>query len=69
MLHKALLNRNRRMLKAVSDVHFSVQQDETFGLVGESGSGKSTVARLIAGLYQPDSGQVRVFGKDINQSR
>ena len=68
VLQKAVFKRNRRMLKAVSDVQFSVQQGETFGLVGESGSGKSTVARLIAGLYQPDSGQVRVYGNDINQS-
>lgn len=69
VLQKAMLKRNRRMLKAVSDVNFTVQKGETFGLVGESGSGKSTVARLIAGLYKPDSGQVHVFGKDINQNR
>lgn len=69
VLQKAVFKRNRRMLQAVSDVNFTVQQGETFGLVGESGSGKSTVARLIAGLYKPDSGQVHVFGKDINQNR
>ena len=55
------------MLKAVNNVSFSVQQGETFGLVGESGSGKSTVARLIAGLYTPDSGTINVFGKDVNE--
>ncbi len=69
VLKSAVLKRNRRMLKAVNDVSFSVQQGETFGLVGESGSGKSTVARLIAGLYEPDSGNIRVLGKDIGQAR
>lgn len=69
VLQKAVLKRNRRMLQAVNNVSFSVQQGETFGLVGESGSGKSTVARLIAGLYKPDKGQVRVFGRDINENR
>ena len=66
ILQNAVFKRNRRMLKAVNNVSFSVKQGETFGLVGESGSGKSTVARLIAGLYQPDSGAIEVFGANIN---
>lgn len=65
VLQKALLKRNRRMLQAVDDVSFTVSEGETFGLVGESGSGKSTVARLISGLYLPDSGTVRVLGQDV----
>lgn len=64
-LQKAVLKRNRKMLKAVDDVTFTVNEGETFGLVGESGSGKSTVARLIAGLYRPDSGMIRVIGQDV----
>ena len=69
VLQKAVLRRNRRMLKAVNAVSFDVRQGETFGLVGESGSGKSTVARLIAGLYKPDAGNIRILGEDINQNR
>ena len=65
MLQKALLRRNRKMLRAVNEVSFTVTEGETFGLVGESGSGKSTVARLIAGLYRPDSGSIRVHGQDV----
>ena len=64
-LQKAVLKKNRKMLKAVDNVSFTVKQGEVFGLVGESGSGKSTVARLIAGLYRPDSGTIRVKGTDI----
>ena len=66
VLQKAVLKRNRRMLQAVDDVSFTVAEGETFGLVGESGSGKSTVARLITGLYRPDSGNIRVIGQDIS---
>ncbi len=65
VLQKALLKRNRKMLRAVNDVSFQLEPGETFGLVGESGSGKSTVARLIAGLYRPDAGTVRVLGQDV----
>ena len=66
VLQKALLKRNRKMLRAVNDVSFQLEPGETFGLVGESGSGKSTVARLIAGLYRPDAGTVRVLGQDVS---
>ncbi len=65
VLQKALLKKNRRMLKAVNDVSLTIREGETFGLVGESGSGKSTVARLLAGLYRPDSGMIRVLGQDV----
>ena len=65
VLQKAVLKKNRKMLKAVDDVSLTIREGETFGLVGESGSGKSTVARLIAGLYKPDSGMIRVLGQDV----
>ena len=68
VLQKAVLKRNRKMLRAVNEVSFSVGEGETFGLVGESGSGKSTVARLIAGLYRPDSGNIRVIGQDVSSN-
>ena len=66
VLQRALLPRNRKTLKAVDEVNFAIRPGETFGLVGESGSGKSTVARLIAGLYRPDSGVVRLMGRDVS---
>ncbi|MFC3499729.1 dipeptide ABC transporter ATP-binding protein [Micromonospora krabiensis] len=42
----------------VRDVSLTVARGETVGLVGESGSGKSTVARIVAGLLDPDHGSV-----------
>ena len=65
VLQKAVFKQNRRMLRAVKDANFGVRRGETFGLVGESGSGKSTVARLIAGLYKPDAGTIRLNGQDV----
>ncbi|MGR3322533.1 MAG: dipeptide ABC transporter ATP-binding protein [Pseudooceanicola sp.] len=65
ILQRAIRARNRKTVKAVDDVTLTVRRGETLGLVGESGSGKSTVARLIAGLYRPDSGTIRIEGTDV----
>ena len=69
VLRKAFLKSNRKVLRAVNDVSFSITSGETFGLVGESGSGKSTVARLIAGLYTPDEGNIRILGQDMGDRK
>jgi peptide/nickel transport system ATP-binding protein len=54
----------KALLHAVSGVDLEIRQGETVALVGESGSGKSTLARLILGLLQPTSGEIRVEGDD-----
>lgn len=50
---------------AVRDFSLQICEGETLGLVGESGCGKSTVARIAAGLYTPDSGVFRYRGKPL----
>ncbi|GGQ25232.1 phosphonate C-P lyase system protein PhnK [Actinomadura coerulea] len=49
----------------VKDVSFDLAPGEVLGLVGESGSGKSTVARCVARLTRPNSGQVLLGGRDV----
>lgn len=55
----------RRSLVAVDAVSLSLRKGEVVALVGESGSGKSTVARLLAQLESPTSGQVMLNGKAV----
>jgi ABC-type polysaccharide/polyol phosphate transport system ATPase subunit len=46
----------------LADVSFEVAQGEFFGVLGPNGTGKSTLLKIIAGIYQPDGGIVRVNG-------
>lgn len=61
----SLFASRREYVQASNNVSFQVHEGETFGLVGESGSGKSTIARVIAGLYQPNEGRVTFEGINL----
>ncbi|HUA28951.1 MAG TPA: ABC transporter ATP-binding protein, partial [Streptosporangiaceae bacterium] len=54
---------------ALSGVDLDVPAGRTLALVGETGSGKTTLASLIARLYDPSSGAVRIDGIDIRDLR
>ena len=60
---------NRSRIHAVDDVSFALRPGTITALVGESGSGKSTVARLLARLYEPTSGEVLFEGRDVTGER
>ncbi len=54
-------------VKAVTGVSFDIGPGETLGLVGESGCGKTTVARMVARLVEPDSGDIRFEDAEIGK--
>lgn len=51
--------------QAVADVSLEVERGEFFGLLGPSGCGKTTTLRMIAGLEEPDAGEIRFADKEI----
>jgi peptide/nickel transport system ATP-binding protein len=61
----SILPSKREFFTAVSEVSFDIRDGEVFGLVGESGSGKSTVARMIATLYEVNGGKIFFDGVDV----
>lgn len=50
---------------SIESIGFHLKRGETLGIIGATGSGKSTVLRLLMRLYDPDSGRIRIGGKEI----
>jgi ABC-type polysaccharide/polyol phosphate transport system ATPase subunit len=55
--------RARERFAALRDIDLTVDAGQTLGIVGANGSGKSTLLKIVAGIYRPDSGSVRVNGR------
>ena len=52
---------------ALTDIDLHIRAGETIGVIGGTGSGKSSLVNLICRLYDVDSGQVRVGGRDVKE--
>ncbi len=57
--------RYRNVSFSLGPVSFEADSGEVFGIGGPNGSGKSTLIRLILGLLKPDSGSIRIEGKNL----
>ncbi len=53
---------HRVMVRALSGINFSLKSGERLGLIGSNGAGKTTLLRVLAGIYEPVTGTVRVNG-------
>ncbi len=60
---------SQRVLHAVDDVTLTVGERQIVALAGESGSGKSTIARMLARLYKPTSGEIWFQGRPLSAIR
>ena len=53
---------NRDVVKILSDISFTLRPGQRLGLIGANGAGKSTLLRVLAGIYRPSSGELKVSG-------
>ncbi len=60
------INKSFGDFKASDNVSFSIEKGKLIGLLGPSGSGKTTILRMIAGLETPDSGEIIIDGRVVN---
>ena len=60
------INKTYGSYQASKNVNFGIEKGKLIGLLGPSGSGKTTILRMIAGLENPDSGEIIIDGKVVN---
>jgi ribose transport system ATP-binding protein len=65
LLRVAGLEKSFFATRAAYDVNFEVQSGEIISLLGENGAGKSTVIKMLAGVYKPESGTVTLNGQPL----
>jgi ABC-type sugar transport system ATPase subunit len=53
-------------VRALSRVDFDVRRGEVHGLLGENGAGKSTLVHILAGVFGPDEGVIRLAGREVH---
>ncbi len=56
-------NKGYEVQHALQNVSFDIKKGEFFGIVGRNGSGKSTLLKILAGIYQPTSGNIKTHGR------
>lgn len=56
-------SRSSKFYRAVDEMDLEIHTGEVFGVIGPNGAGKSTLLRVMAGIYAPDEGSVRVRGR------
>ena len=56
-------------VKAVNDLSFTVNEGDVYGFLGQNGAGKSTSIRMMMTLIKPDSGNIRIFDKELAHNR
>lgn len=60
------INKHFKKFHASKDINISIEKGKLVALLGPSGSGKTTILRMIAGLENPDSGEIVIDGKVVN---
>jgi simple sugar transport system ATP-binding protein len=60
------INKHFGEVHANADINLAIQGGKIFGVLGENGAGKSTLMKILSGFIQPDSGEIRLDGKQVS---
>lgn len=63
------LTKKFKELTAVNNLNLNVYRGDVFGFLGPNGAGKSTTIRMMLSLIKPTGGEIKLFGKSLNENR
>jgi len=63
------LNKEFKEVKAVNSLNLNVYKGDVFGFLGPNGAGKSTTIRMLLSLITPNEGEIKIFGKSLQNER
>ncbi len=63
------LTKKFKDVKAVDELSLNVYKGDIFGFLGPNGAGKSTTIRMLLTLIRPNTGNIKLFGKNLNKER
>ena len=66
ILKATALNKSFGLIRAITDVEFSINRGEITALIGDNGAGKSTIVKLLSGVIRADSGFLEVNGQPVD---
>ncbi len=66
---KSIVRPDYKVVNAVNDISFSIDEGEVIAFIGPNGAGKSTTIKMITGILYPDSGSINVLGIDPQKDR
>jgi len=58
--------RKTKSIEALQGITFNIERGKTVGIIGENGAGKSTLLKVLAGIYAPDEGDVKIHTDSIS---
>ena len=67
-LHKVYKNKSANSIHAINNLNLDVQEGEIFGLLGPNGAGKTTFINILAGVVIKTSGEVNVWGFNLDKN-
>mgnify|MGYP000942065378 FL=1 len=68
VLETKALTRKYKEQTAVDAINIHVSKGQIYGLLGRNGAGKTTTLRMIMGLVKPTTGEIEIFGQNIQEN-
>ncbi|MDD4049991.1 MAG: ATP-binding cassette domain-containing protein [Candidatus ainarchaeum sp.] len=68
-IFKNIFSPDYKYIKAVDNIYLDIKEGELVSFIGPNGAGKSTTLKMLSGILFPDSGKIKILGKDPSKKR